>query len=534
MDAELKIKIGADVSEVTSGINKAQESLKKLAPASNSATTALGNLSRVAQDAPFGFIAISNNLDPLFNSFTQLRQQTGSLGGAFKALGAQLAGPAGIALGFSVVVSVITTAINKYGSLSAAANALLGDTSALATAQRELNASYASAEASVAGEIAAINSLIRVARDQTISREAQQEAIDVLNKKYSEYLPTLTRDNVATEQATQAVDRLSQALIRQAKIKGIQELITKESEKQAKALLAGVEAIKNQDNLLNQFINTVRGAGQGSQVGLIRELNSLEKEADKSTETINLLTGALDNLTKQDAVEGTLFVEKPKKVKELRQEVVKLNDALNNIKPARILFPEDLQKIREIDNVFNGISNDRSTGLGAERLPQGFNDSFIELAEASFNARTELNKTQLELDILSEKANNTANTVVGALSPAFDAFFNSLATGSKSPFKAFGDAIKQLIAQLAAAAAKALIFRAIITAINPAGAAAAPSFLSLFSQFSGFNFGNSANRVNTGNITGSAAQFGGGVIVGELRGSTLALSLQRTNKSFGI
>ena len=68
------------------------------------------NLSRIAQDAPFGFIGIANNINPLVESFGRLKAETGSTGGALKALVAGLSGPAGLGLAFGVITSAITFA----------------------------------------------------------------------------------------------------------------------------------------------------------------------------------------------------------------------------------------------------------------------------------------------------------------------------------------------------------------------------------------------------------------------------------------
>ena len=123
----LQIQIGANVSSAIQGLNQVQTeleqtaqgsikvtgavnqvatSLNKLPQSANQATTAVGNLSRIVQDAPFGFIAISNNLQPLFDNFTTLKQQTGSVGGAFKSLIGAIAGPAGIGLAFAAATSL--------------------------------------------------------------------------------------------------------------------------------------------------------------------------------------------------------------------------------------------------------------------------------------------------------------------------------------------------------------------------------------------------------------------------------------------
>jgi hypothetical protein len=70
----------------------------------------LQNLSRIAQDAPFGFIGIANNINPLVESFGRLKAETGSTGGALKALVSGLSGPAGLGLAFGVVTAAISFA----------------------------------------------------------------------------------------------------------------------------------------------------------------------------------------------------------------------------------------------------------------------------------------------------------------------------------------------------------------------------------------------------------------------------------------
>jgi hypothetical protein len=57
---------------------------------------AFANFGRIVQDAPFGLLGISNNIDPLLNSFAALRKETGGTGLALRAMGAQLLGPAGL------------------------------------------------------------------------------------------------------------------------------------------------------------------------------------------------------------------------------------------------------------------------------------------------------------------------------------------------------------------------------------------------------------------------------------------------------
>ena len=137
-----------------------------------------------------------------------------------------------------------------------------------------------------------------------------------------------------------------------------------------------------------------------------------------------------------------------------------------------------------------------------------------------------------QFTVLQEQANKTASVISDALTPAFNAFFQALVTGSGSPFKAFGQAIKQLVAQIAAAILKAIVFRAILSAL-PGGQAFSlgGSVLQGLGSALGVNIGGtSAGSISTGGIIGSA-NTGQQRLVTEIRGNSLALILQRTSNT---
>jgi ABC-type transporter Mla subunit MlaD len=81
-------------------------SLRRVRPGADQATNSLLNLGRVAQDAPFGILGIANNLNPLFESLGRTSRAAGGFGGALKAMGSSLIGPAGIGVALSVVSSL--------------------------------------------------------------------------------------------------------------------------------------------------------------------------------------------------------------------------------------------------------------------------------------------------------------------------------------------------------------------------------------------------------------------------------------------
>lgn len=514
MDAELKIKIGAETQGAEAGINKVSQALGKMKPAANQANFALTNLSRVAQDAPFGFIGIANNLDPLLNSFQQLKNQTGSVGGALKALGAGLLGPAGIAVGFSTISSLVVVAIQKYGSLSGALNALFGDTSALAKVNRELAVSFTEAQSKVAGEIATINSLIAVARDKTLSDAARGEAIKKLNDQYSSYLPNLNLENIGTQQVTDSVLKLNEALLRQAKIKGVQELISKEYEKQAQSLLEVQQIIDGNNTAAGKFLSFLQGAAVGgnAQSGFQARIANIGFASEDSAKKVKLFEDVLKKLLSEDATAGTLFKDTPLKVKELRVK------------------PEKIKVEATKDNVDLGDLI-KQVGSGAFIKSKFETPEIVPLRVQNNDA---FKKYLEDLEKARKESLKTAQTITDALTPAIEGFFTTLLSGSGNPFKAFGEALKQMIIQLTATIAKALLLRVIMSAINPAGtvgSAVGSSFGAFLKGALAGGVGGIANGgINVGGITG-AANVGGQKLVAEVSGTSLKFLLDKTNGS---
>jgi hypothetical protein len=112
----LKITITADnqqavknIQETVAATTSLGNAFKKLPNTSGQATQTIVNISRVAQDASYGFMGIANNLNPLLESFQRLQSSSGSTGKALKAMGSVLMGPAGIGLAVGVVSSLFVS-----------------------------------------------------------------------------------------------------------------------------------------------------------------------------------------------------------------------------------------------------------------------------------------------------------------------------------------------------------------------------------------------------------------------------------------
>jgi hypothetical protein len=99
--------LSGNMNNLSVSAGTAGNSLRNAAAGSNQAVNSLTNLGRVVQDAPYGFLGIANNLNPLLESFQRLQASTGSTGAALRALGQQLTGPAGVGIALSVVSSLL-------------------------------------------------------------------------------------------------------------------------------------------------------------------------------------------------------------------------------------------------------------------------------------------------------------------------------------------------------------------------------------------------------------------------------------------
>lgn len=282
MAEELKIVIGADVDDLKKGVKEAEKSLSairkpaeqtgkiftevskqskeaatglnQLKPAAAGAGNVLTNLSRVASDAPFGFIAIQNNLDPLIQSFGSLQQQSGGTGAALKSLAASLAGPAGLAVGFSVVSALITSTIQKYGSLSNALDLLLTSGSAEVKQLQAVAALRKDAIKDASEEIARLDVLTAVTQDTTNSTNNRKEAANELLKVYKEYLPNLTQEEILNNKAADAINKAKDAILAKALATAAEKKVATIGESLLDVQLKQVDAQNNLNKLRNQKV----------------------------------------------------------------------------------------------------------------------------------------------------------------------------------------------------------------------------------------------------------------------------------------
>jgi DNA repair exonuclease SbcCD ATPase subunit len=537
---QLQIQVQANVTNAVNGLNDLNKTLaatntaavktgtagmNALAKGSGQATAALTNFSRVASDAPFGLIGIANNIEPLVQSFVTLRKETGTTGGAFKALGASLAGGGGLILGISLLTSALQFAQLGFSRWGASATKAKEDSDKLKQAQDQL------IETTTKQRLE-FETLVKVAKDATQTELARNQALQKLNEILPDTIGKLNQQNIATAQGEEII---------RSYIKAVEAKATAE-------LLAGRIATNNvqiydlQQQSLQEISELTKdierntrlrknleGSGKLEQEAIAqkrisdgqKEIVNIQKDTQKEIDKINKLNESLRNeYEKQIPLVNTLNDSKEKTVKktdEIADLLKKYRDELKGINwDEQNLQIDGIQKRLELagntlrDLVVKGVKETSAAFQQVNRDLQSFqlDSKFARLADvitkvnegvrqqanefsASEDAFQKANTKSLEIAQknikvilgnyelwkkgnakLIEQQALLAATITDLVTPAIDGVINAFAQG-EDPFEALAQSVRNLIAELTKAVIKSLILKAITSAIaGPAGAAA--------------------------------------------------------------
>lgn len=500
--------------------------LNNLSASSNKATESLVNLGRVAQDAPFGFIGITNNINPLLESFQRLKKETGSTKGALKSLVAGLGGAGGLGLAVSVVSSLLVV----FGDR-------LFKTSKAVDAANEANKKYKEGIENIfqnAGkEASEVLSLIAVLKNETETRERKLAAIKELQKIQPDVFNNLKLEGNAVAGLDAAYENYINNLrtviavkIKQAKL---EQLLTKQLEKQGATLTTSEKTIQQAaEAFKNLRAENIGGVGGDVTPFAIQ----LEKDRKKALAEGDKLTKDIEGLFK-DITELSTGVEVKVDNKEAKKEVDKFfNDLMKRVKAYEKFINDQGLRIANFDIIpdeprvetikraqtflQNAINRRFSFDINPKLLIEApqvikgekfFAGLKVESAKMFADLQEEVNKLtgrnkiliQAQVSIEREKARgaelatsvgvnlegvnapislltkaqkeavNAANTINAVLTPAFENMFEAIKSG-ESPIKAFfqglGQAVTQLIQKLIAAALQALVLSAIFPGLG--------------------------------------------------------------------
>ncbi|MGB4985101.1 MAG: hypothetical protein WBO70_04960, partial [Erysipelotrichaceae bacterium] len=223
-----KTKLGLDTSDldrqITSTKNKLtdlKESVKTTGSSFSAMTPKVANggnalmqFSRIAQDAPYGIIGIGNNLTATAEAFSYLKNQTGSTGGALKALASSLMGSGGILLGISLVTTAFTLFAQSGLSIDDVVGKLTGTFNKFKQSMSEANAE---ASKTASEQVSSANAYVSAAKNINLSMSDRLIAVKKLQDEYPAYFGNLSKEQILNGNVTGAVNELTKALIAKAK-----------------------------------------------------------------------------------------------------------------------------------------------------------------------------------------------------------------------------------------------------------------------------------------------------------------------------
>lgn len=516
----LKIVLTADNKQALLAMRETVTSLNGVSVAGGKTGESVGKmgkdftgLSRVIQDLPYGFNAISNNL-------TQILPAAGALG-----------------LGISALVAGLQFAQLGFGSWTRGLEGVLGTTN-LAT---QVNQGYVK---SLAEEKVKLDNLFKVAEDNNQSLKVRQQAVNTLRQSYGAYLQGYTDEQILVGKAASAHDKLTEALKKQSIA---QAAIALAAPIEQKILEKQIEQQEASTKFLNEYINakgksTSGGTGGASfidaenqRLALRNDHNAFYLKTNKEIFELEKKKNQIQDIAAKNA--GVDLKEPPPppggKTKEIK------------VKDENKALEEQIQIYKRLQAAMMGqgiITQEKAKAKDLTNL------------KLTMDGNTALNQVMLrQSEIETQRIANMslANNLTDRAMQGISGVVNAMANGGNIG-QAFGDMFKQLAIDIAMAAAKAAIFQAILSAINPVGGASkAGGFLKGFGKLLGFASGGTVSGPQSGypvmlhgtehivrpdqmkSIIASAAQMGGGgasrvVVEGRIRGNDIFLSQQRT------
>ena len=283
----------ADFNKFKSGLDntakshqKLQTSINQTSKATGSATSAVLELGRVVQDAPYGIRGMANNITQLVSQVSFATIAAGGFTAALRAMWTALMGPLGIVLAISAVVSALDY---FYGGQKKAKDSAEKTTDAL-TLQREelakLTKEYEEHEKvrqksfmTNTKEREMLKALVKESLDLTNSEERRTIALNKLNELYPKYFKNLKIDDIkGIFDAEKEVNRVLENKFK------LQDALNK------------LEIVSNDIQL--ERIRLDKLQSQGKRPSLDR-FDALTKEQERLRELIGIY-GALDLELKED------------------------------------------------------------------------------------------------------------------------------------------------------------------------------------------------------------------------------------------
>lgn len=498
--------------QVTADVAKAGQQIDQFAKSSRIALT---NLSLVVQDLPFGFIGIQNNLPFVIKSFQDLSKETGGTANALKSLGSQLIGPGGLFFAFSAVTTGLTLLTQQYGSLSNAANVLLGIQKSQKQVLEDYNKELDKSVANEKVEVANLQSLSNILTSTNSSQTQRVGAYNMLNKAFPDLLRGLEREKVLSGEVNGEINKRIALITTQIRLEGQRNAIIKLLDEATTNYVRSLRNAQNQD-FLTGLGNTIRGLLSGdlnpfSQrlTGIALSIGSAFKETKYWTDELNKINQSLTEVNGQVSKFTTNIDNQSKKVKSNNKDLKEYQETYKQLigffkpqKTAEILVP----------NVGGPMANN----LRSPFLPDAEDIRLYEQSLGEFE------------NIIQKFTDRIYSSLNRGLRQPIESLLDTLLTTGKFAWQEFGktviDVLKRITAQLIATGLASLL----ANILAPGTGFAAGKALKGFSTGALGDFLGATGSANFGGLQGTGFAMTGSVVMIQ-RGSDLVGVLNRTN-----
>jgi hypothetical protein len=581
MAEEIEIIVTATgFDKVSSGLKTTTEALKSTATeakktgdtlksnlntGSTQAAQSLQNLSRIAQDAPFGFIGIANNINPLVESFGRLKAETGSTGGALKALVGGLSGAGGLGLAFGVVTAAISFAQIGFSAWTRSSKEAKESSDTfklnLEDLKRQLNSVTdslnnfiaAADNASKLNDINIVarfedktqqNTLIRQSRFITIS-EQLVETTDARRKAWQNYLDVarsaFKSDDEYAQAQKAAIDVYNQLLKKEKELTDARELqaatnraATVEEQRAAAArATANAKRLADLDTIAKTLAKLKEDTKDQRQLAITFGTSTLQEQA-------NLIKAAITKLV-------TVFNVDPnnKIILDLQTDLADINRKILREKvlafvPAKLKFDDQIVLPLKNAKLINTKALDFTT-LRAQILSSNLADIFSFLPRGFFKPFN-FNSLDQVTGALEKALESSITTIGVGLGETLAAAITGTANFGnvfQGIFNQLGGVVSALGEQIIAIGAAALVAQAALSQIilNPfAAIAAGIALVALGSLIQSTTSRQNRFAVGTRNAPGGMALVGerGPEMISLPRGSQVLPAAQTANMLGGV
>jgi hypothetical protein len=558
--------LNGQIKNLNTTISSLGQQMNKVGRPAADATNALTNLSRVAQDAPYGFIGIANNLNPLLESFQRLSKESGSAGGALKSMVAGLTGPAGVGIALGVVSSLVVAFGDDIGNFITEKMQGLGEAF---TVESNLIKESSSAFVKATTDIDKLKNSFDLFEQGSITKEKfLKEFNSTLGDTISKTNDLATAERFLTEYADTYIEMtFKKAIATEASAQAAKKMLELEISKGAAlspSFGGALSAIFGNPAMIGVKAAESKLAIQSGLQAQIDLLKSLRKKYDEEAKLLQLsLTntfGTADNTSSTNT--------NSKEVDYAREENKALELELAKMKALREKFNKlNLKPIIEVYNPETDKEEDKRKGFFQNKAKENLNESnksglgdFLQKDSKKRLAAYKLEDEKLEQLKKSQEdfASSISQNVTGALFGMYDAMQEG-ATASQ----ALGDMFSKLLRQMAEMVVQAILFQAIMSALGLSGAGGAAgggkSFLGGIGKILGLadgglatgptlamiGEGNESEAVlplsklgnimqssfNAGSMSGTSRNSGGQFV---LRGQDLLLATNRAQKSSNL